>query len=184
MAVREGAEVAVWGLRSSHHEWASNKAQNQTLLRLGSIPHSGDERGLLKCAGTESDVSRWEPVDDSVSRRLAFVLLPAVGKKYGALLKSWQRTTWAGGTNAVFWALRFLGRNLWYLMLPEWQWGHEIILIVIFSNFENTPSIVLLLKPPVQICWMWIEMMSSLIGLLPYHVEAPPYDFHPFLVWW
>lgn len=182
MAVREGAEVAVWGLRSSHHEWASNKAQNQTLLRLGSIPHSGDERGLLKCAGTESDVSRWEPVDDRVSRRLAFVLLPAVGKKYGALLKSWQRTTWAGGTNAIFWALRFLGRN-WYLMLPEWQWGHEIILIVIFSNFENTPSIVLLLKPPVQICWMRIEIMSSLIGLLPYHVEAPPYDFHPFLVW-
>lgn len=72
--------------------WASDKPQNQTVLCLGSRTHPGEKRGLLKRAGTESDVSRWEPVDDRVSRTLAFVLLPAVGQKHGALLKSWQRT--------------------------------------------------------------------------------------------
>lgn len=43
--------------------------QNQTVLRLGFITHPGDERGLLKCAGPETDVSRWEPADDRASRR-------------------------------------------------------------------------------------------------------------------
>lgn len=73
--------------------WASDKSQNQTVLCLGSQTHPGEERGLLKCAGTDSDVSRWEPVDDRFSRRLAFVSLPAVGQKHRALLQSWQRTT-------------------------------------------------------------------------------------------
>lgn len=109
----------------------SNRPQSQTVPPPQVYNLSRWERPTEVC-GYRKAVSGWEPADDRFSRRFAFILLPAVGKKHWTLLKSWQRTTWARGTNAIFWALRFLGRNLWYLELPECEWGHEIILVFIF----------------------------------------------------
>lgn len=63
--------------------WASDKPQNSTVPCLGSRTPPGEERGLLTHAGSESDVSRWEPADDRVPRRLVFVSSPQSGRNMG-----------------------------------------------------------------------------------------------------